>query len=106
MPCIPSVDLSAVSRTKLHLYKTLIKTLLIYRPLAFSQTAYTNKRIVQNKALRWIYMVGWERFIATAELHDQAYLLPQNIEWHRMVCKQTDSLRAWHTDWLDRFYRD
>lgn len=37
----------AAPRTKLHLYKTLIKPLLTYTPLALTQTAYTNKRKLQ-----------------------------------------------------------
>ena len=92
-------------RTKLHLYKTLIKPLLTYMPLALSQTAYTNKRklqLIQNKALRWIYNVCWDQYIRTSQLHDRANVLPLNIEWRRLVHKQIDKLGSWHTDWLDR----
>jgi len=97
----------AAPRTKLHLYKTLIKPLLTYTPLALTQTAYTNKRklqVVQNKALRWIYVVNWDQFITTSELHEEASLPPLNIEWRRLVCKQIDRLRAWHSAWLDRLH--
>ena len=95
----------AAPRTKLHLYKTLIKPLLTYTPLALTQTAYTNKRklqLIQNKALRWVYNVRWDQYVKTSELHDRARVLPLNLEWRRRVSKQTDKLHLWHSDWLDR----
>ena len=95
----------AATRTKLHLFKSLIKPLLTYAPLSLSLAARTNTRklqVIQNKALRWIYNVSWDDFVLTSELHEEASVLPLNLDWRRLVCKQLDKLRFWHPDWIDR----
>lgn len=48
-----------------------------------------------------IYVIRWDQFI-TSELHEEASLSSLNIEWHRLVFKHIDKLRAWHSPWLNR----
>jgi len=95
----------AASRTKLHLLKALITPLLTYAPLTLTLAAQTNRRklqIVLNKALRWVYSVAWDDFVSTARLHERAAVLPLNLVWRWMICKQLDKLRAWCPDWIER----
>ena len=95
----------AAPRTKLHLFKSLIKPPLTYAPLPLSLAARTNIRklqVVQNRALRWIFDIRWDDFVRTSSLHERASVLPLNIEWRRLVCKQLDKLRSWSPDWIAR----
>lgn len=95
----------AAPRTKLHLFKAIIHPLLTYAPLTLTLAAHTNRRklqVIQNKALRWIYTIGWDEFVTSSQLHKRASVLPLNLVWRAGVCKQLDKLRLWLPDWIDK----
>ena len=98
----------SASKTKLHLYKALIRPLLTYAALTLSILTPTNRKkfqIVQNKALRWVYCTRWDEFITNLELHERARLPPLNQYWRWLVWRQTDRLAEWCPDWTEFFHR-
>ena len=95
----------AAPRTKVHLFKALVKPLLSYAPLALLMAAPTNQQkmqVVQNAGLRWILNVVWDQFKKTKANHEDANMLPLNQYWQEMVCKQLERLSTWSPDWRDK----
>ena len=88
------------ARTKMHLYKALIRPVLTYCPLVASLIAKTNHiklQTIQNKALRFVLDTRWYDFRTAQSLHEECNLPPLNITIHNRITKQLEKFRITHT---------
>ena len=93
-------------RTKLHLYKALIRPLITYAPLSISLSAKSNTikfQRIQNKATRWALGIRWDDFQTSSSIHDRCRLSPINIYLHNLHQKQITKLIDTHPDFIDLF---
>ncbi|KAK4327634.1 hypothetical protein Pmani_001907 [Petrolisthes manimaculis] len=93
------------TKTKLHLYKTLIRPLISYSPLSVSLTATThqkNLQIIQNKALRWAHKIHWQDFTTNEEIHAITNMPPVNTYLHYLSDKQINKLTDGLQHYIDK----
>lgn len=86
-------------RTKMHLYKALIRPTITYCPLALSLAADSHKKKlqrVQNRALRFVHNTHWTEFKRSAALHDESSIPPLNITLHFRLTKQLEKFNLTH----------
>ena len=96
---------SATPRTKLHLYKALIRPLISYSPLTLSLTANTNfKNLqkIQNRALRWIHNITWQDFRTSLSLHEQSNIPSLNTYHRHLIDRQLESFTEYHPQWIEK----
>lgn len=86
-------------KTKLHLYKALVRPQITYAPNTIALAAKTNTlklQRVQNQALRWIYNTKWDDFQTSESLHQRANMPPLNIYLKTLGDKQIERLLLHH----------
>ena len=83
------------TRTKLHLYKTIIRPILEYPPIPLVTNSIhqqLNIQRVQNKALRWADDTTYPDTITTQALHNKYNIEPMNTRIHTRAKKIWDKL--------------
>lgn len=97
---------NAITKTTLHTYKTLIRPIISFSPLALSLTAKTRQRylqIIQNRALRWYYRIHWQDFATNESLHTLANVPPVTIYHHHLADKLIHQLTDALQQYTDKF---
>ena len=91
-------------RTKLHLFKTLVRPTITYCPLALSQAAKCHMlrlQRVQNRALRFVFNTNWREFKRSTDLHEAANLPPINTTLHNRLIKQLIKFEITHATTIE-----
>lgn len=86
-------------KTKLHLYKALVRPTITYCPLALSLAAKCHLiklQRIQNRALRLAYNTHWTQFKRSQDLHESAKIPPLNITIHNRLLKQLEKFQLTH----------
>ena len=86
-------------RTKLHLYKALVRPTITYCPLILSLASKNNiikLQRVQNKALRFCFNTHWREFRRSQDLHDSAEIEAINTTLHTRKIKQLLKFQLTH----------
>ena len=84
-------------KTKLRLYKTIVKPVLEYPPVpmhAISNNLMIKLQVVQNNALRWVSNVRWYDNRPVRDLHEEHNMIPINVRLHQRAKKIWESLEA------------
>lgn len=84
------------SKTKVHLYKTMVRPHLDYAPTlnnVFSKTNMTKLQVIQNKALRWINNDQPPYHTTIEQLHEVYNLSPINVRTFNQAYKVWDKVR-------------
>ena len=85
----------ADTKTKLHLYKALVRPILDYAPGPSLISAATNQlkaQRIQNRALKWALDHHWSEFTTAHSWHVEADMLPLNIRRASLLQNQLEKL--------------
>ena len=93
------------SKTKLRLYKTLVRPTLEYPAVGLCQVSKTTMhkmQVIQNKVLRFVFNQAPPYYNTVRDLHMQCKLEPLNTRLHRLANRTWDKLAISDPEFIER----